>query len=64
MLKDYCKLKKTKYQVKELGLFFLYEKMQECGITEFIPQLPGAGILPFHILSFLRVQPWGVVAVW
>lgn len=63
MLKDYFKLKKTKYQVKELGLFFLYEKMQECGITEFIPQLSGAGILRFHILSFLRVQPWGVVAV-
>ena len=38
MLKDCCKLKKTKYQVNEFrAFFFLYEKMQECGITEFFP---------------------------
>ena len=35
----------------------MYGKMQESGLSDNAPQLSGAGILCFLILSFLRVNP-------
>ena len=38
--------------------------MQESGLSDNAPQLSGAGILCFLILSFLRVNPWAWLQPW